>query len=69
VRVFQVHEPAVKRAPAAGKALRAMPKARHVFVATKQRGASASDTATPRVDGLLAYEVNGTLVTRLLQSR
>jgi GNAT superfamily N-acetyltransferase len=69
VRVFQVHEPAVKRAPAAGKALRAMPKARHVFVATKQRGTSASDTATPRVDGLLAYEVNGTLVTRLLQSR
>jgi hypothetical protein len=70
VRMFQVQEPAAARA-AMGKALKAMPKAQYVFVATKQsrktpvRGVKAP----PRIDGLLAYQVNGEIVTHLVVSR
>jgi hypothetical protein len=70
VRMFQVHEPAAARA-AMGTALKTMPKAQHVFVATKQSrtpppGAKAPP---PRIDGLLAYQVNGEVVTRIVVSR
>jgi hypothetical protein len=68
VRVFEVREPAVAR-KVAGKALARMPKARRVFVATKRRHPPTAVAPTPSYDGLLAYEVSGTVVTRLLQSR
>lgn len=69
VRMFEVHEPAAAKA-VAGKALRTMPKAQHVFVATKRRTAPAAGTkAPPRIDGLLAYQVNGEVVTRIVVSR
>ena len=68
VRMFHVHEPAATRTPSS-KALKAMPKARRVFVATRQRKSAASADKTPRIDGFLAYEVNGQLVTRSLVSR
>jgi hypothetical protein len=69
VRMFQVHEPAAAR-KGMGKALKTMPKARHVFVATKQsrtpvRGAKAP----PSIEGLLAYQVNGEVVTQIVVSR
>lgn len=70
MRAFQVHEPAAAR-QAMGKALKAMPKAQLVFVATKRRKTAARGPATPppRIEGLLAYQVNGEVVTRLVESR
>lgn len=69
VRMFQVHEPAAAKA-VMGKALKTMPKAQHVFVATKQRGTPTTGTkAPPHIDGLLAYQVNGEVVTRIVVSR
>jgi hypothetical protein len=66
VRVFEVREPAAAKR-IVGRALATMPKARRVFVATRRR---PSPTAgTPAIDGLLAYEVGGTLVSIVLQSR
>lgn len=67
LRVFEVHEPAASRR-LVGKALANMPKARQVFVATKRRRPAPGDR-TPRLDALLAYEVNGTLVTLALESK
>lgn len=57
VRVFEVREPAADR-KVTGKALAAMPRAREVFVAVRH----LRDGATPRLEGLLAYQVNGQLV-------
>jgi hypothetical protein len=69
VRMFQVHEPAAARA-VMGKALKTMPKAQLVFVATKRRKTPATGPTTPpRIDGLLAYQVNGEMVTRIVVSR
>jgi hypothetical protein len=69
VRVFQVQEPAAARA-AMGKALKTMPKAEHVFVATRQvRTPARGVKAPPRIDGLLAYQVNGEVVTQIVVSR
>jgi Peptidase family C25 len=68
VRVFQVKEPPAERR-AAGKALRDMPKATTVFIATKQRRHATSDTSTARVDGLLVYQLNGSFVEIALVSR
>ncbi|MGD9906302.1 MAG: hypothetical protein AB7U83_22750 [Vicinamibacterales bacterium] len=69
VRAFRVHEPAVAR-QLTGKALRDMPKAELVFVATKRRPTPAVGPRTPpRIDGLLAYQVDGEIVTRLVESR
>jgi len=66
IRRFEVREPAAAR-HVTGKAFTEMPKARHVFVATRQR--KDSKAKTPRVDGLLAYEVNGNVVEINLVSR
>jgi hypothetical protein len=68
VRLFEVREPAVAR-KVAGKALTTMPKARRVFIATRRRQAPTAAVPTPAYDGLLAFEVNGTVVMRILQSR
>lgn len=66
IRRFEVREPAAAR-QVTGKAFSAMPKARHVFVATRRR--PRSRTQTPRIDGLLVYEVNGSVVEINLVSR
>jgi hypothetical protein len=69
VRVFQVQEPAAARA-VMGKALKAMPKAQLVLVATKQsRTPARGIKPPPRIEGLLAYQVNGEVVTRIVVSR
>jgi hypothetical protein len=69
VRTFRVHEPPDARR-VSGKALKTMPKADQVFVATKRRTTPASGPTTPpRIDGLLAYRVNGQLVVRTVVSR
>lgn len=68
VRLFEVHEPAAAR-KVAGKALRDMPKAQHVFVATRRHRQRASETSNRRFDGLLAFEVNGNMVEIILVSR
>jgi len=69
LRAFQVHEPAAAR-QVMGKALKTMPKAQLVFVATRQRRTSATGPTTPpRIEGLLAYQVNGEVVTRIVESR
>ena len=68
VRVFEVREPAASRR-VVGKALTTMPKARRVFVATRRRSKPTAANPTPAIDGLLAYEVNGTVVSIVLQSR
>ncbi len=66
VRVFSVVEPTPQR-KSAGKAMATMPKASHVFVATRRRGRARS--GTPRLEGLLAYWVNGNTVQIRLHSK
>ena len=69
LRAFRVHEPAAAR-QVMGKALKDMPKADLVFVATRRRTTPAVGPRTPpRIDGLLAYQVDGQIVTRLVESR
>lgn len=69
VLAFRVHEPPVERGPI-GKAMKAMPRAKRVFVATRRRKTAAQGAKIPpRYDGLLAYEVNGQLVTCTVVSR
>jgi hypothetical protein len=57
VRVFEVREPA-GAAKVTGKAVSSMPKAKNVFVALRR----LPDGTTKRLEGLLAYDVNGQLV-------
>jgi hypothetical protein len=65
VRVFAVHESAATKR-AAGKALARMPKAQRVFVATQRR--RPGDRQAP-LEGLLAYQVDGSVVQMTLHSR
>jgi hypothetical protein len=69
VRMFRVYEPPDARR-VSGKALKTMPKAEQVFVATRRRKTPATGPTTPpRIDGLLAYRVDGQLVVRTVVSR
>jgi GNAT superfamily N-acetyltransferase len=68
LRVFKVHEPAEVRTTL-GKATSGMPRARHVFVATRRRMASGSSPGTARYEAFLAYEVDKNIVQRRLVSR
>lgn len=67
VRVFQVREPKGEGA-AVGKAFGQMPRARHVFIALRSTPTNL-DSILVRLEGLLAYEVEGVLVERQLFSR
>jgi hypothetical protein len=67
VRVFEVREQGADRR-ALGKTMAAMPQAERVFVATRRRD-HGDPAATPRLEGLLAYAVNGSLVQMTLLSR
>lgn len=69
VRLFQVRAPALPNESAGKAVLASMPKAQNVFVATRRRKLAATGPATRRYDALLAYQVGGNLVTRLLVSR
>lgn len=68
VRVFTVHEPAAAKKNV-GKALSSMPKAKHVFVATKRRADSGTERKTRIYDAFLAYQVDGNVVEINLVSR
>ena len=68
LRIFTVQEPAAARKEI-GTALSSMPKASHVYVATKRRADSATRRKTPVFDALLAYQVNGSAVEINLVSR
>ena len=68
MRVFYVHDPAAAKT-LVGKASSGMPQAKHVFVATRRRKATASSPDTARYEGFLAYEVGTSLVERKLVSR
>jgi GNAT superfamily N-acetyltransferase len=69
LRMFQVHEPKAARM-VSSKALKEMPKATRVFVATRRRKPATPGAKERRIfDGLLAYQVNGQLVTLTLVSR
>ena len=67
LRRFDVREPAGPRA-SRSKAASVMPRATQVFVATRQRRTS-TPANSPRVDGLLIYQVNGNTVEINLVSR
>jgi GNAT superfamily N-acetyltransferase len=61
LRVFEVREPSVD-GKAIGKALGDMPKAREVFVAVRRLPAGSKGSKTCRLEGYLAYQVDGQLV-------
>jgi hypothetical protein len=63
---FDVHDPTAD-SKAVREAMAEMPKARRVFVATRRR--EAQPTKAPQLEGLLAYEVDGSVVEIKLVSR
>ena len=68
LRLFRVQEPAEVKTTV-GKATSGMPRAKHVFVATRRRKATAEFPNTPRYDAFLAYEVDKNIVECRLVSR
>jgi len=66
LRLFKVQEPAEAR-QAVGKALGDMPRAKQILIATRRR--RASGPGRTRIDGLLLYAVNGSMVECHLVSR
>jgi len=68
VRIFQVRDPGAKQA-GAGKALGNLPQAHNVFISIRRRTPKKPLGTSPQLEGLLAYEVEGTLVERRLLSR
>jgi hypothetical protein len=67
LRRFDVREPVAGR-QTMGKAVQEMPKATHIFVATRKLRSSPR-SGSPLFEGLLIYQVNGNAVEIKLVSR
>jgi len=68
VRIFKVRDPGQRQLPS-GKAIGNLPQASTVFIAIRRAAKKGRGSKAPRLEGLLAYEVLGSMVERILQSR